>query len=352
MNNARHKNWMKRAVITATMLAVFVSSAAHISMAQDQDAGCLPGIPCVVDKTENDPAAPDNGPNAGPNADKNTSGACDADFMNQIYSRAYIEAEREIVMNEIVIRKPDSVLEYTCFDQIAGINATVGSALFSGSDNFTDKTVPIEVSGSTDFLGTEVTISNTLGPDSLGDVLENLVLASLINYRNNNFAHDFLGGYATNQNSEFSAEATAEDYNCGVMNAIYTGLAKCMDFATDDRFFSFETLANLDPRLLPAQCAADDEGTAITQDLINVANNTAFQYVNFDETDTHLDWVIGGAEACSIDPIPTGILTTRLIFSFSLPFGDVKIERRREYDEGICPPGCLLNDDGTSCGGN
>ncbi len=40
---------------------------------------------------------------------------CDADFNKRMTSRAWMEAEREIEMAEILIKKPRSVLEYSCF---------------------------------------------------------------------------------------------------------------------------------------------------------------------------------------------------------------------------------------------
>ena len=41
---------------------------------------------------------------------------CDPDYYESLEARAWLEAQREITQNQNLIFKPDSVLEYTCFD--------------------------------------------------------------------------------------------------------------------------------------------------------------------------------------------------------------------------------------------
>src|SRR5437016_4882806 len=41
---------------------------------------------------------------------------CDPEYMDALEARAYLEAQREVAQNQNYILKPDSVLEYTCFD--------------------------------------------------------------------------------------------------------------------------------------------------------------------------------------------------------------------------------------------
>ena len=43
--------------------------------------------------------------------------ACNDQFYSMMGNNAFMNAEREITASEVVIRKPDSVLEYSCFDQ-------------------------------------------------------------------------------------------------------------------------------------------------------------------------------------------------------------------------------------------
>src|SRR5690349_5990742 len=45
---------------------------------------------------------------------------CDPEYMDALEARAYLEAQREVAQNQNFILKPDSVLEYTCFDMFLG----------------------------------------------------------------------------------------------------------------------------------------------------------------------------------------------------------------------------------------
>ncbi|HBR69067.1 MAG TPA: hypothetical protein DEA55_06800, partial [Rhodospirillaceae bacterium] len=67
----------------------------------------------------------------------------DADFMNQIYARTFLEASREIVMNETALRKPDSVMEYSCYDQQMSVTAHRLGPIFSETHQFKNSLVDI-----------------------------------------------------------------------------------------------------------------------------------------------------------------------------------------------------------------
>src|ERR1044072_4359830 len=45
---------------------------------------------------------------------------CDPEYMDALEARAYLEAQREVAQNQNYILKPDSVLQYTCFDLFIG----------------------------------------------------------------------------------------------------------------------------------------------------------------------------------------------------------------------------------------
>lgn len=92
-------------------------------------AQCINGIPCIDADDTTTRADPEDPSPA--NVSKSDHGSCSADFMNQIYARAYIEAEREVAMASVAIKKPDSVLEYTCFDQLAYQGFTAATRIFS-----------------------------------------------------------------------------------------------------------------------------------------------------------------------------------------------------------------------------
>ncbi len=351
---------------------------------------CSPGIPCVVAK------------GSGQNAPKTANPTCDADFMNQIYARAFLEAERENIINETVIRKPDSILEYSCFDDFVSRAADHAGPLFTETDEFEDKLIGIGLAipalnisipfddftdGFDDlfekyedkvlkdfnfayaetlaklqeiklpggvqlpelpFFQSEglvpdigelldqliaaipsfsITFGTYMGDEKLDRSLENLVLESLESYTDDNFGHDFLGG-AAGINGD-------SGYGCATMNAVWH-LAKCRNFALDDALLSFDNIANTDPRLLPRECSGED-APLITLEIIDVADNQDFQYVEFKTLDvSHFRAECG-------EPISTGVAITKIIFQTN-DNGIVTSRDKVSYDGHICSsPGCYYN---------
>lgn len=342
---------IKRTQIAAFTVILTVALLLSAPSYAEEEA-CIPGIPCITPLTPNSPHNPEDGPNIlGPNKDKigpsrnpapSEDGftTCDADFMNQIYSRAFIEAERENVLNQIVIRKPDSVLEYSCFEENVSNAAHDAGPLFSESRHWDNKQVII--GGALGSIPVPYVIMNTfMGDTKLDNSLELLVLDSLKQYINENFAHDFLGGYATGFDSSITGSVGDADYSCNIMRDVYN-IAKCTDFLVDDKFFDFSTLASLDPRILPSACS----GTAITDGHIELANNDSYAYVNYDPVLANTSFIKAGA--CG-SPIPTGVLAT-LEEKAVDPKGNVKITKTTQYMEKICVnPGCYYDQKSRSC---
>jgi len=120
--------------IFAFAFALFVNAHAF---AQCETLPGLPGVSgvCTNGFTPNTPSTPEDGPNSAeaPNLSKNDTAACDADFMNQIHARSFLEANRDIMISQLLVTKPDSVLEYTCFDQVVADTAEIATGFFSGS---------------------------------------------------------------------------------------------------------------------------------------------------------------------------------------------------------------------------
>jgi hypothetical protein len=288
-------------------------------------AGCAPGIPCIVNKTVPNP-------NTGPNAPKSNSTSCDADFMNQIYSRAYMEGQRQNLLNEAIIRKPDSVLEYSCFDSYALDAAPIIGRIFSESTRWNNISVPING----DMYGTtfgNVNININMGV-RLQTHIQDLVVTATTSYIGSNFGHSFLGGQSSD---DFSASETLP---CDNMNSVWNE-ARCDDIGPDDQFWTFQGLISLDPRILPAACTG---GTKITQQQIDLSRNenARFQYVEFDQdTPTYKDR-LNFTSPC-LPPIPTGLTLTFTRKSVSI-FGNVTILDRTAYPDMICPnPSCYYN---------
>lgn len=330
-------------------------------------AQCVPGLPCIVGKTTNSPSDPSDGPNApgAPNFNKlehsqcvsgQPCGACDADFMNQIYARSFLESTRENIMNEVIIRKPDSVMEYTCFDQLVKGVGRDAAPLFSESTRWRNNMVSMDGGAfGSPMIGLVpvpfAQMSTFLDRNRLRDALQRNVLDGLARWINGNggtpgnFSHTFMGGVMTSN----YAPGTA-DYDCSYLNRVYT-FAKCNDINLDDPFLRFEDLINLDPRQLPEACTG---GTKITQQLIDVSKNKEFRFVNFDkDEETYRDRFYPARaqpwnEECA-DPLPTGL--TVLFKTKSADFlGNVTTSSVDPYPDKICiNPSCSYDRNADRC---
>jgi len=261
---------------------------------------------------------------------------CDPEVMDAINSRAYLEAQREIVQNENLIFKPDSVLEYTCFDKFLG-NVAKGD-----DNNFSEKNP----------LGTPSSISDPALDQALAPVV-----SAFSTYISTNYGHKYLNTRTDKDYETSGASATGTSYTCEQIRNVWMA-AKCLNFGNVkdiDLFYDFPYYTNQmgEMRKRPydtveAACKAPDMfKDAITaafngkQDKFTLSDDkgasmpTSEKYKE-DIIKTHLDKIlpkgIAPATNCA-SPIPTGvkIVTTN----------DSK-------DEKICPnPGCTYN--GSSC---
>tara|TARA_R110001592_G_scaffold16881_14_gene71716 strand:+ start:3823 stop:5175 length:1353 start_codon:yes stop_codon:yes gene_type:complete len=254
------------------MIAIFPAVSVH--------AACSPGIPCTDYDIYNDLTsgtdAAINGPKTGTapphaNTTGTTTSACDGNFMNQIYSQAFMNASREVIMSEQIIHKPDSVLEYTCFDQWVSVAAEHAGPIFSESTTWEDHEVCLSTGDDTASSGRpptcpdgsgenvvspqSVTINVVFPDDHLDNVLEPLLFPTLQTYIDNNFSHTYLGEATTIDNDLDTSDIGSGSYNCSHMSTVWN-IAKCIDFEEDDRFRTFEDLVNADPRSIPVECSA------------------------------------------------------------------------------------------------
>lgn len=317
--------------------ALLVGAAGFSLPAQ---AACLPGIPCVTGKTANNPASPSDGPNASgaPNAAKSDSAACDADFMNQIYARAFSESQRERIIAGALLKKPDSVLEYTCFDDMAGIAAQRLGPLFSESSGWSNVSVPINnrIDGQT--IAAYRLMVN-MGPQHLDQSLYALVMQALQAYGNANFSHEFLsqsGGLDDN----LTATLGNGTYACQNMNSVFF-LARCENANTDVTYDPLPWYAANDPRNLPS-CTS-----GITADILAVAANRDRQYAQTDPVVTYLENLAPGH--CGA-PIPTGVMTFTGEKVVDRPFGNVFYARQSNFENMVCAnPGCYYDPRSQRC---
>lgn len=323
------KKTVFRGVIAALLCLIF--QGAWIPQALAQRPTCDPFTPCIIPFTPNDPFVRPISPNepGAPNAAKTESNVCDADYMNQIYGNAFLESQRETISAEAIMLKPDSVLEYTCFDQLASQAAIYAPRSFSFSTG------------------------------ALPHLIQGLVLEGLLTYIDENFWHTFLGGAASGLDTTITNQITSGGYTCSLMNEVWM-VAKCSDFGLEAPFMTFEELIDFEPRQLPQACTG---GTKITVGLIALANNEPvidlytgepFSFVYFDYVNSLLSKFKAGKtfEICDDQrPIPTGVIIQNL--------GDVSLDifgrsvrasgSNYNYEDKVCPnPACWFDHKGNA----
>lgn len=264
--------------------------------------------------------------------------SCDPQYMDALESRAYLEAQREIAMNQNLIFKPDSVLEYTCFDKIMGTVARKADDRGNFSESNRWGEIPNHDAA------------------SLDKAFDTVVSTALKAYIDTNFKTPddlYLGGRGGVKVGVKNVAGNAGAYSCSEMMKVWNA-ARCMNFMNkpaQDGFHDFEYLKTNDPRQLPTACP----NNGITDVWIKRAfNNKQERYVltpenpmdaevyTDDPMKTYLDRInpVGTALAdnCSKDGVPTGVIVFR------------QGSRPEHYYEKVCPnPGCYYvpSGDGT-----
>lgn len=250
---------------------------------------CSPGIPCtgydIYNQTDAGTSGNYNGSKSGgiwlSPSNSYTRTACDGNFMNQIYARAFMEAQREVMLSEQIIHKPDSVLEYTCFDQFASLAMGRIDQIFTANQEWDDREIAVwtadddtnyDPDGNGDPESVTINDPNNrvtyfssgqvdyalFEEDRYDELLEEVLLDSLSDYIDNNFSHTYMGESITLDNSmNLNSMNAITSYDCSGMLAIWE-IAKCVDFGEDDRFRSFATLVENDIRSIPLACPQTD----------------------------------------------------------------------------------------------
>lgn len=218
--------------------------------------------------------------------------ACDPEYMKSLKSRAWLEAQREITQNQNIILKPDSVLQYSCFNTYLDELANNAGSLFSESSDW----------GSS--------------PANMGSAI-GYIKTSTSSYINTNFSNQVLGG---------RANANGNNNPCDVMNQIWEK-AKCMN-ATDDPntgFFTFDEYASGGDK---RQCSSNADWNTNISD----ASGADVPWVR-DDMENYLDRL--DPQNCGARDDKFAAISTGLIIRSSgegLP---------NEYYEKICVmPGC------------
>lgn len=249
---------------------------------------------------------------------------CMPEMMTIIEANGLIEAEREIIQNQNLIAKPDSVLEYSCFEQHLTLSGLRTGEMFTEAESFF---------GINDAFIDEY---------SLDRGIYFVVFQALVEYMRENFWHRYLGDRADLQALPTGGTG---DFTCYAMGYVWNR-AKCSNFIeprnTRDGFYTFDEYRDMtDPRNLPEPLQCDnwpdwadeitdsrrasapsstpDPGTALNDDLV--------VYPLLFEPD----------DCSQSEPVPTGLYVP--------PFTGAGQDGYQEY---VClAPGCYYN--GSTC---
>lgn len=244
-----------------------------------------------------------------PNVKAAAESACDPDYYKSLESRAWMEAQREIEQNQNLIVKPDSVLEYTCFDLFGAELAQHAIDMFSETTDW----------------------GEVLPATSMDDALSSLVGEAIHSYQETNFNHKSLGGRGIDKR-QMPARISGGSYTCDQMNRIWQQsdeTAKCYNFQTleQDGFFTFKDYADGEVvRQLPEACNPDGRWSAQNEIALGEYLGGSDEQTPWKE-DTQFEYLDVEASCDKSPTIETGLM--------------VKMGQSQEFPEQVCLiPGC------------
>lgn len=290
---------------------------------------------------------------------------CDTQVWQTMEMRARMETEREIMQNQNLIFKPDSVLAYTCFDKFAAHASLYGGSLFTHTKYWGGQEI--------------IPWGAQYGMD---EAMKNVVTKSMETYMTSNFNHSMLGGRGSSMPSGGASGASRDtatqglntykttqvpskgsDYSCAQMNAVWTA-AKCMNFIhnanfTEDGYHPFIDLKGhnggqdvagyqtyKDVRSFPTACTSEAPvfNNTWEQAWRKSRNEDSFGSMNrFYQYSEPLNKVFTDVREkvepgqCS-DAILTGVQVIESVASGG-----------QEYADGVCTnPGCVFQKNGNS----
>ncbi len=175
--------------------------------------------------------------------------SCDPELMQAMEARAWMETDREMIQNQNLMTMGDSVLEYSCFDQMVSLAGEFPADIFSDRETLWLLST-----------GGLPTISNI----STDIALQEVVGIALFTFLFGNFGQTYLGDRTPLLGA--APPRPPRTYDCGALNYAWEK-AKCMDFGefqdimipgrTDfDMFYDFYWYRDTDPRDLPAYLPA------------------------------------------------------------------------------------------------
>lgn len=165
---------------------------------------------------------------------------CATDTWTAMVNQAVIEARREDILNKRFIVKPDSVLDYGCFDENLEAAQSRLGPIFSETPNWASQDVNI--------LPETVTIKR-YHPEGLRNALASVVEQAAQSYYNQQFNQAPLAGSTP-------VGGITNGKNCDLMGKIWSA-AKCKNFDDVQVFYKFEDLTDFEPREYPANMRCD-----------------------------------------------------------------------------------------------
>jgi len=255
---------------------------------------------------------------------------CDAEYMDALEARAWMTGQRRVAQNASLIFKPDSVIEYGCFNEVMDVVVASPARLFSETSMFGD--------------------ISSFTPNSTDSAMMAVVGTALVDYLDNNFPHRYLSGRLTEDPT--AGARTPGVFECIAMSFVWNH-ARCMEFMDEfarEGFFDFQHYVGMDPRDMPDEfgiCApAADFAEAIqvsfNREDVNLhmlqdQNESVLDPMPYEEdpiysatspvNNAHVEFMISGD--CATSPqIFTGLFIERE-------------DAAGEYEEKVCVlPGC------------
>jgi len=273
---------------------------------------------------------------------------CDEEYMDAMEARAWLQGQRRISQNQNLVFKNDSVIEYSCFNQLLGwLAAKPGARRFSENDP------PYPTWPSVANVDTQ----------SLDTALLNMVNAPMEMHLQN-FGHTFLGGRTVDAGG---TGIPWGQYDCQAMQYVWER-ARCMDFIEDDSgkyilgdddFYDFAWYEKNDPRRIPAEYEVCKVRQQIQPGIVEMYRGEGQDKKHGDEYErfvlsTENNPYINDGTVYEEDAIPSSaildlVLPDECEKSAVIPTGVmIKIPDEREHQEFFCTmPSCSY--DGSQC---
>ena len=138
--------------------------------------------------------------------------SCDPELMQAMEARAWMETDREMIQTQNLMTRADSVMEYSCFDQLVSLTGELPADIFSDDESrwlLSTGGLP-----HIDNISTDIALQEVVG-------------IALFTFLFTNYGHTYLGDRTPILGA---APARApRTYVCGAVDYVWEK-AKCMDF--------------------------------------------------------------------------------------------------------------------------